>query len=236
MSKFKIIIADPPWQTSDKLTMSAVKRGAESHYNTMSTKELCELPINDMANQSGCVLALWVIGSMLDDGMQVMKAWGFSQKQVYVWCKTKKEPLEDLADIVVSSLKELSASPNKYKSIKQGISTIVKSARLDNVLGFGLGRLFRQSHEICLIGINDTGIYKSLKNKSQRSVCFSQNKGHSIKPDELHESLEKMFPYSVNERCELFARRKRDGWITIGNEIDGKDIRTAINELINVSA
>ena len=33
-------------------------------------------------------------------------------------------------------------------------------------------------------------------------------------------------------RIELFARQKIDGGVTLGNEIDGEDIRVALNELI----
>lgn len=33
-------------------------------------------------------------------------------------------------------------------------------------------------------------------------------------------------------RIELFARQQADGWVAIVNEIDGKDIRVALSELI----
>jgi N6-adenosine-specific RNA methylase IME4 len=100
-----------------------------------------------------------------------------------------------------------------------------------NMLGFGMGRLFRNCHEIALIGTNNNNIYKLLKNKSQRTVCFSANFKHSQKPEDLHNSLELMFP-SAN-KIELFARRKKDGWVCLGNEIDGKDLRLSMKEIID---
>lgn len=83
---------------------------------------------------------------------------------------------------------------------------------------FGMGRLFRNCHEICLIGINNSKIYKRLKNKSQRTVCQFANLKHSKKPELLQDSLEKMFPAESNGLLELFARRDREGWVCLGNE------------------
>ena len=96
-------------------------------------------------------------------------------------------------------------------------------------LAFGMGRLFRQTHEICLIGTSNNKIYKLLENKSQRSVCFAENLKHSAKPEALQNSLEIMFPKA--EKLEMFARRTRSGWTCLGNEIDGQDIRDALIKL-----
>ena len=95
-------------------------------------------------------------------------------------------------------------------------------------LGFGMGRLFRGTHEIALIGTIGK-VLKSLQNKSQRSAFLAQNEGHSCKPENLHVSLELMFPDA--HKLELFSRRPREGWTCLGNAIDGKDITCAVNEL-----
>src|SRR5271166_6525138 len=100
--KFNVICADPPWGGfKDKLNMSSVKRGAEANYNgTMSTQNICSLPVKQIADPNGCLLALWVPSSLLQDGMDVMNAWGFKQKQTYIWVKSKKNPLgDDIEDI-----------------------------------------------------------------------------------------------------------------------------------------
>lgn len=95
-------------------------------------------------------------------------------------------------------------------------------------LGFGMGRLFRASHELALIGTLGK-VYKNLENHSQRSAFLAPNKGHSIKPDDLHHSLEAMFP-SVN-KLEMFSRRQRPGWTVTGLDVDGRDVRQAIQDL-----
>lgn len=51
---------------------------------------------------------------------------------------------------------------------------------------------------------------------------------HSAKPEEAFHRIEAMFPNAV--KCELFARKRRPGWICIGNEIDGLDVRAALSQ------
>lgn len=229
--KFQVIVADPPWSPSDSLSMSAIKRGAAANYPVMSIDEICELPVKNVADSDGCVLALWVLGSMLEDGLKVMKAWGFEQKQVYVWVKTKKQKsINELA--FQDSLKIIRGWKNNPKEL---VNYLLKSSFIvgDWLLSFGMGRLFRQSHEICLIGVNNTKIYKKLNNKSQRSVCFFENQGHSTKPEHLQDSLDKMFPGT--NKLEMFARRKRQGWTVIGHDVsNGEHINTSLLSLRDI--
>lgn len=91
IGKFSIVVADPPWRFSDKLAMSDVKRGAEANYSTLSLDDIKRLPVNDWCADSA-VLALWVPSSLLQDGLDVMAAWGFKQKQIYTWLKASKNP------------------------------------------------------------------------------------------------------------------------------------------------
>ena len=94
----------------------------------------------------------------------------------------------------------------------------------------GMGRLFRQSHEIALIGTAGKSVYPLLANKGQRSVGFDLNTGHSTKPETLQDRLDLMFPTA--NKIELFARRARPNWTCLGNTIDGKNIATSIHELV----
>lgn len=196
--QFQVIVADCPFRFSDSLKQSDTKRSAQSNYDTMTMSELKSLNVKGLADPKGAVLAFWVPSSLLEGGIEVVNAWGFSVRQTYIWVKTKKDPTDP--------------DPNKN-------------------LGFGMGRLTRACHEICLICINNNGIYSKLKNKSQRSVSLAYNKGHSIKPPNLQDSLDLMFPNCL--KIELFARRERQGWITLGNQVGQcKDIITSINDTI----
>lgn len=219
MAAFNCIVCDCPWSMKDGLTMGDTPRGAISNYSLLDTNALCKLDVPSIVDPNGCILVLWALGSMLEDALQVMKAWGFQQKQILVWVKTKKQPLQNLK-------KTLRKSKN--------IENDVDSFDLNDSLSFGMGRLWRASHEIALIGINSTKIYKELKNKSQRSVLFHENTKHSKKPESIQDSLELMFPNPNLLRLEIFARRQRKGWVCVGNESVmtlGEDITISLNKL-----
>ncbi len=82
-------------------------------------------------------------------------------------------------------------------------------------LAFGMGRSVRAAHEGCLIATR--GKYtKLITSKSVRSVFFAPRGEHSEKPDKFFELVETM---TSGERLELFARKVRFGWTTLGNEI-----------------
>jgi N6-adenosine-specific RNA methylase IME4 len=229
--KFRVIVADPPWKFSDKLKMSDVARGAAANYSVMTISDIKQLPVNDLADSSGAVLALWVPSSLLQEGLDTMKAWSFAHKQTYVWVKTKKSTtltreirkgVFELAKKVGRKALKLDGKPMTFRDFD-----FIMDATM---LAFGMGRLFRQTHEICLIGTSNNKIYKSLANKSQRSVCFAENLKHSAKPEHLQDSLDIMFP--KGNKLELFARRDRSGWTCLGNEVcNGEDIRISLSKL-----
>jgi N6-adenosine-specific RNA methylase IME4 len=228
---FSVIVADPPWSFQDSLKMSTVKRSAKANYDTMTMREIRELPVEKACNPDGAVLCLWVPGSLLQEGLDTLKAWGFEHKQTYIWVKTKKKKFSRFSKWIKKSiLKHPQIAYDKF-AYNRAINAILETLpKLDlfEELSFGMGRLFRQTHEICLIGTRGK-IYKQLANKSQRSVGFAENLRHSAKPEDLQDSLEIMFPKA--RKLELFARRIRPDWTCLGNEIDGKDIRDALAAL-----
>lgn len=231
-NKFSIIVADPPWSFSDSLKMSDVARGASSNYSTMTISDIKALPINNLADSDGAILALWVPSSLLQEGLDTMKAWGFAHKQTYVWVKTKKikSLTDDLKKDFLKLIRKVRIKALKLEDGKPMTYNDFDFTLEPSMLAFGMGRLFRQTHEICLIGTNSNKIYKKLFNKSQRSVSFGENLKHSAKPEHLQNSLEIMFPKT--EMLELFARRQRVGWICLGNEIcNGEDIRVSLAKL-----
>ncbi len=236
--KFQVIVADCPWVFSDKIDMISTPRGAAANYKTISISDIKNLPISEIADPNGALLALWVPSSLLQEGLDVMTTWGFKHKQTYIWVKTKKDPYIKLVNSFGKNVLQYCKDNGlnaflKQKApsnIKKILTDTVKSFTLNDSLAFGMGRLFRQTHEICLIGTNNNKIYKALNNKSQRSVAFAENMKHSAKPENLQNSLDLMFPGV--EKVELFARRHRVGWLCLGNEVcDGEDIRDSIKRI-----
>ena len=81
LGKFKVIYADPPWSTSQK-----GKLGAINHYNLMSLAEIKAMPIADLAaDNSACFL--WVPNGLIGEGLEVLKAWGFTFRSTFFWLK-----------------------------------------------------------------------------------------------------------------------------------------------------
>lgn len=230
--KFQIICADPPYSFYDKLQQSDVARGAAANYNTMTISQIKQVPVKDIADPNGTLLALWVPSSLLQEGLDVMKEWGFTHKQTYVWVKTKKIPfisiIKNVLNTIESAVKSYGFSKKHWKNY---FSSAIDKFSFNEMLAFGMGRLFRQSHELCLIGINNKNLYKLLNNKSQRSVSFGENLRHSAKPEHLQNSLGLMFPLA--NKLELFARRHKVGWTCLGNEIcNGEDINVSLSKLM----
>lgn len=86
----------------------------------------------------------------------------------------------------------------------------------------GLGHYIRNAHENILLAVR--GKY-SLKVKDQKSWFLAKRTRHSKKPDVFLDIVERCChgPY-----VEVFARRPRPGWDSIGFDIDGQDIRDVL--------
>jgi N6-adenosine-specific RNA methylase IME4 len=84
--KYRIVYADPPWNYGDK--RDGRTTGAEDHYVSMTIKELCDLPIKEIA-EDNAVLFLWVTSPLLEECFEVVKAWGFEYKTSFIWDKVK---------------------------------------------------------------------------------------------------------------------------------------------------
>lgn len=103
-SKFKTIVADPPWDHSDGTGKSyghldprgrSGKHGITLHslpYGVMSVEEISALPVRDMAEQDA-TLYLWTTNRYLRDSYGVAEAWGFRPSTLLVWCKPQNQGL-----------------------------------------------------------------------------------------------------------------------------------------------
>lgn len=88
--KYQIIYADPPWRY-DREYKHKGSRDACMIYNTMTIREVCEMPIQTIA-EDDCILFLWVTFPKLQEGLNVIKLWGFEYKTVaFTWVKKNKK-------------------------------------------------------------------------------------------------------------------------------------------------
>jgi N6-adenosine-specific RNA methylase IME4 len=90
MEKYGAILADPPWQFSNRTGKMAPEHKSLSRYRTMTHQEIMELPIAQMACPN-CHLYLWVPNALILEGLEVMRRWGFKYKTNIVWYKIRKD-------------------------------------------------------------------------------------------------------------------------------------------------
>lgn len=180
-NKFEIIYMDPPWTYDDKNTNG--DRGSVCKYPILSMEQIKALPINKIAADN-CTLFMWITMPLLQEGFDVLKAYGFKYKASFVWVKQSKK------------------SKNLF---------------------WGLGHYTRGAVEICLIATK--GKPKRINN-SVHQVVMAPIEGHSKKPDEVRNRIVQLM--GDKPRIELFARQEVPGWVSIGNEIDGRDIREVL--------
>jgi len=91
----------------------------------------------------------------------------------------------------------------------------------------GMGYYTRANPEYVLLGVKGS---MSPVDHSVRELTYCPVREHSRKPKIIHQKIEKLF--GNLPRIELFAREKVEGWHTIGDGIDGMDIRESLAKLI----
>lgn len=84
--QYGAIYADPPWYFK-VWGKKGTGRGAFSHYNLMSPEQLLAMPVREMAAKD-CMLFIWVPIPSREQGMELLKAWGFRYATVgFTWIK-----------------------------------------------------------------------------------------------------------------------------------------------------
>lgn len=91
---------------------------------------------------------------------------------------------------------------------------------------WGMGRWTRANAELCLIATK--GKPKRISAKVH-SIIDTPIRKHSQKPDIVRNKVIELV--GDLPRIELFAREKTEGWDAIGDGVNGKDIKTNIEEL-----
>lgn len=88
--KFSTILADPPWRFTNRTGKMAPEHRRLSRYATLTLAEICAIPVA-VAAEDKSHLYLWVPNALLAEGLEVMRAWGFSYKANIVWHKVRKD-------------------------------------------------------------------------------------------------------------------------------------------------
>lgn len=163
--RYALILADPAWQTvlwSGAERTPTQKAGAD-HYPTMSADAMAALPIADMAARDA-VLAMWVIGSHLDQALALGRAWGFAYvTDLFYWLKQRRVR-PDQIDLFTG---DVAPAP------------------------IGMGRYTRNQIEPCLLFKRGKGV--RICDHAIRQLIVAPKREHSRKPDEQYPRLEALF-------------------------------------------
>ena len=88
--RFGTVLADPPWRFVNRTGKVAPEHKRLSRYPTLDLEEICALPVaGALEDRAHCYL--WVPNALLQEGLQVLQAWGFEYKANIVWHKIRKD-------------------------------------------------------------------------------------------------------------------------------------------------
>lgn len=194
LAHFGLILADPPWAfrtfNAAGRTPTAKKsfNEAEDHYSTMAFADMAALPVGERAAKDS-LLAMWAVGSHLDEAIRLGEAWGFRfVTDVFVWMKQRLVG-GDQIDLFTGDIPEPKMS---------------------------MGYHTRKQTEPCLLFKRGKGL--PVLDHSVRQVIIAPPREHSRKPDEQYDRLNRLYGTAV-PRLELFARQAWPGWTAWGNQM-----------------
>lgn len=95
MTRYRTIVADPPWPYEGFASSPTPRKGERQcvrvgrlPYEAMTPDELAALPVRERADPCGARLFLWTTNRYLPQSFGVLAAWGFRYRQTLVWRKT----------------------------------------------------------------------------------------------------------------------------------------------------
>ena len=132
--KYSVIYADPPWEYKES---GGGHRGtAGMPYPSMTTEEICSLPVNEIADTRS-ILFIWATFPRLKDCLKVMDAWGFSYYGLgFDWTKTGKngKPCYGMGYYTRQNNEVclIGVRKERLKPIDRSISCVIQSIRREH--------------------------------------------------------------------------------------------------------
>lgn len=205
MARFPVIIADPPvpFKVWGKRKGGIDSRSADSHYNTMTWEDL-----NKLGPYVNAVAA--------------------DNACLFLWlCQPLL--LETLKMVESWGTWEYKTKAFSWcKTYHSGGFFVGMGywtrANTEDVLLFTRGNPRRDRKDVRQL------LAERAENPYDVPAILAPMTRHSEKPEAIQDSVERLVrgPY-----LELFARRQRKNWTTLGNEVDGLDIRESLTRLAN---
>ncbi len=242
MTRYRTIVADPPWPIGDFPEWGAGQGTIPCPYPTMSLNEIKALPVGSLAAPEAH-LYLWTTTGFLRETYDVAEAWGFEPMYPLVWCKKPRG--QGLGGKFASNVEFVLFCRERHGASRitsyladaaqrAGLTTaaVNKAMGTSDMAGWWLSRLPHRSRIPTweqwvqlktLLGCGDehdeiVRLVNDARWDTQRcdTRWFEWPRGaHSQKPEAFTDLVEQVSP---GPYVELFARRQRMGWSTYGNE------------------
>jgi N6-adenosine-specific RNA methylase IME4 len=200
--RYGVILVDwprKPWAYSDE---TGVDRSPANHYPVHEFAWAVNVlaPMIDKLAAPDCMLAFWSTAASLLDDIEIMAEAGF--------CALRPRDVAGhlLRDKSGGLLEAVSPGGGSYRSHQIWDKQIM-----------GLGRWFRDRHELLLIGARGTFPAPAMGTQGQ-SIFSERRGGPSEKPEFVAEELDRLWPSLP--KIELFRRgQARAGWDAWGLEV-----------------
>ena len=87
VGRYRTVVADPPWRYA---SAGATKANATKVYATMTFGEICGLrdTVVPLVAEDAH-LWLWTTNALMEEGYDVVRAWGFRPLTLVTWCKRR---------------------------------------------------------------------------------------------------------------------------------------------------
>ena len=192
---YNIIYADPPWAYNRAIGNGVLrKKDGSLHYPSMHVDELKALgPEVQRISRDDAALLLWGTMPLLQEALDVIKAWGFTYKTCFVtWVKCTKDGTRPAFGVGYYTRSNAECC---FLAVKGKIPSYKKLIE---------GEAARRPNAVQSIVV-DNG-----------DVVIEPRRQHSRKPDVVREKIVEVF--GDIPRIEFFARTPTEGWSVLGND------------------
>lgn len=94
--KYGAILADPPWHFD--VWAEGSNRNASAKYDTMTAADIAAMPVGELAAPD-CALFMWMVWPRLNEGIEVIRSWGFTYKTcAFNWIKADTSQIDMFRD------------------------------------------------------------------------------------------------------------------------------------------